>query len=58
MTTTTGLPVGAYTVQRGRVVYLECTRCDHVQTFPPAPGRARAVQRAVILHNRSHCIVG
>jgi len=58
MTTTTGLPVGAYTVQRGRVVYLECTRCDHVQTFLPARDRAGAVQRALRAHNRAHGIVG
>jgi len=54
MTATTGQPVGAYTVQRGRVMAVVCTRCEHVQTFLPAPGRARAVQRAEILHNRSH----
>ena len=58
MTTAAGLPVGAYTVQRGRTVYVECSRCDHVQAFSPEPGRARAVRRAVIVHNRSHCIVG
>lgn len=44
--------------ERGRVVYLECSRREHVQAFPPAPDRARTVQRALILHNRSHGPVG
>ena len=56
MTAATGLPVGAYTVQRGRMVYLECARCEHVQAFPPASGRARTVRREVRAHDRAHGI--
>jgi hypothetical protein len=54
VTAAAGLPDGAYTVSRGRTVYVACTRCDHVQAFPPAKGRAAALRRAVVEHDRSH----
>ncbi len=54
MTTTSGLPDGAYLVHRGRTFYVECSRCEHLQAFPPARGRAGAARRAVVEHDRSH----
>jgi hypothetical protein len=33
VTTATGLRVGDYPVHRGRTVYLECSRGDHVRSF-------------------------
>ena len=48
--TNSGLPDGAYLVHRGRTSYVECSRCEDVEAFPPARGRSGALRRGVVEH--------